>query len=86
MVDRSASDGKASDVKYFAAGKYTVIFSTNDSFTADEFADSENLKFAAVIKNLDGAELTNSVSDNVITVTDTCSDAECTVFIFGVRS
>jgi hypothetical protein len=85
VIERTATDGKASDIKYFASGKYTVTFSTNDTFTATDFVDSENLKFAAIIKNLDGSELLNDVSDNVITCIDTCSDVECTVFVFGVR-
>ena len=87
MVARNSEDGKAEDIKYFASGKYTVIFTTNDTYTASDFIDTENLKFAAIIKNVDGSELTNSVTNNVITCTSAAvTDAECTVFIFGVKA
>jgi hypothetical protein len=86
MVAVTASDSKIRDIKYFANATYTITFSTNETFTATDFVNSENLKFAAIIKNLDGSELTNSISNNVITCTGTCSDAECTVFVFGVRA
>jgi hypothetical protein len=87
LVSRNESDGKTEDVKYFASGKYTVTFSSNDTWTASDYTDTEALKFVAIIKNLDGTELTNSVSDNIVTCTQSAiTDAECTVFVFGVRA
>jgi hypothetical protein len=87
MVSRTVEDGKAEDIKYFASGKYTIILSSNDTVTLTDFVDTENLKFAALIKNVDGTELTNSVSDNIVTCTNAgVTDAECTLFVFGVKA
>lgn len=86
MVSRSGLTEKISDIKYFAHGVYTVVFSQNDTYTASDFVDTENLKSATVIQNVDGTVLTNSIANNVVTCTSTVTDKECTVFLFGVRS
>jgi hypothetical protein len=85
-VYRTASDSTVNDIKYFGSATYTVTFSTNDAFIAPDFIDTDDLAFVAIIKNLDGTQLANSIDNNEITCTGTCSDAECTVFVFGVRA
>jgi hypothetical protein len=87
VTARTASfNGKVEDVKHFAKTWYTVTFDTNDTFIAPDFVNTENLKFVAIISDLDGSELTNSVTNNVITCSGTASDLQCTVFVYGVKN
>jgi hypothetical protein len=87
VVARTASyESKLEDVHHFGKKWYTVIFTTNDTFTASDFVTTENLKFAAIISDVDGAELTNTVLNNVVTCTGTATDIQCTVFIYGVKA
>ena len=88
MVVRTAIDSHAKDVRYYGFADYTVIFSQNDTFVASDFVDTANPSFAVVINNATGAQIacTYATGDNVITVTGACTDAECTVWVFGVRA
>lgn len=87
MVSRNAETQKINDVKYYASGEYVVTFSTNDTFTCTDFIDSANLSKAVVISHADGSELTNSVLNNVVTMTNAAiTDQECTLWVFGVRT
>jgi hypothetical protein len=87
MVSRTSQDGKAEDIKYFASGKYTLIMTTNDTHTASDFVTTENLKFAALIRNLDGVEATCIILNNVITLTQAAqTNVEYTFYVFGVRA
>jgi hypothetical protein len=86
MVSRTGSTEKINDIKYFGFGVYTVTFSQNDTYTASDFVDTENLKSATIVQNVDGTVLTNSIANNVVTCTSAVTDKECTVFLFGVRS
>lgn len=85
MVARTGESQKVSDIKYYGYGVYTVIFSQNDTYTASDFVDTENLKSATVIQNSDGTVLTNTIANNVVTCTSAVTDKECSVFLFGVR-
>jgi hypothetical protein len=86
MVDRSTVSTKLKDAKLYGWGIYeNVVFTTNDYFTATDFASTVALKQAFLVKNSDGSELTTTISYNVVTVTGTCSNDLCTLFLFGVR-
>jgi hypothetical protein len=88
LVLKTAVDSHVKDVKYYGHADYTVVFSQNDTFAAPDFVNTQNPSFAVVINNATGAEIacTYAAGTNVITVTGACTDAECTVWVFGVRA
>lgn len=87
MVGRTPVSEKVSDIKYFGYGVYTVVVTTSDTITLDDFVTTENLKLYTILKNSDGSALTATVLNNVVTVTSAAiTDQECTLFAFGVRA
>jgi hypothetical protein len=87
MVSRSADSQKIDDIRYYASAIYTITMTSNDTFTASEFIDTENLKAITLVKNSDGATLTTTNINNVVTLsTPAITNQECTLFIFGVRA
>jgi hypothetical protein len=87
MVSVSASSTRTTDIKYYASAEYTATMSTNDTITANEFVSTENLKKAVIMRHSSGTELTNTVLNNVVTLTEAgITSQEVTVWVFGVRS
>jgi len=90
MVLKTADESHVKDVKYFGFADYTIVFSQNDTFAAPDFVTTSNPSFAVVINNATGVEIvcdyTNTPPSNVITVTGGCTNAECTVWVYGVRA
>jgi hypothetical protein len=88
LVLKEASESHIKDVKYYGFADYTVIFSQNDTFAAPDFVTTANPSFVVVINNATGAQITCTyvAGTNVITVTGACTDAECTVWVYGVRA
>ena len=86
MGSVSADSSRVTDIKYYASAEYTMTMNSNDTFTATEFSNSENLKKAVIMRHSSGAELTNSVLNNVVTLTQAgITSQEVTIWIFGVR-
>lgn len=87
MVSRDSDQQQINTLQYFADATYTFTLTLNDTFTLADFVDTENLKFVAIIKLLDGAEVTCTyAANNVVTVTGAGTDMICRVYAFGVRS
>ena len=88
MTNQQATNQKIEDVKYYGYGTYTVSFSQNDTFSPLDFEATVNPSFAVVINNASGAQITctYAAGTNQITVTGACLNAECTVFVYGVRA
>jgi hypothetical protein len=86
LVDRTESLKKLGDVKYYGWGIYEVQVSLNDTVTLGDFSSSTALKKAVLMKESDGSEITCTISNNVITVTGTATNADCILFGFGVRA
>jgi hypothetical protein len=88
LVLKTADESHVKDVRYYGFADYTVIFSQNDTFDAPDFATTTNPSFAVVINNATGAQITCTYvgGTNRITVTGACTDAECTVWVYGVRA
>ena len=63
-----------------------VQVSTNDTITLSGFVDNQNLLHATVIKKDGGAELTNTVANNVVTVTGTATNADCIYLAYGYKA
>jgi hypothetical protein len=89
MVARTSENStiaKTEETKYFGDATYTVTFTTNDTFTASDFVDSENLKQAVITSLLDGADYTCTILNNVVTLTEAAiTDQKCRLYVFGVR-
>lgn len=87
MVSVTAESMRTTDIKYYASAEYTATMSSNDTFTATEFVNTENLKKAVIMRHSSGAELTNSVLNNVVTLTNAgITSQEVTIWVFGVRA
>lgn len=88
MVLKTADESHVKDVKYYGFADYTVVFSINDTFAAPDFVTTANPSFAVVINNSTGATIacTYVAGTNVITVIGACTNAECTVWVYGVRA
>ena len=86
MVSRTADSQKGDDIKYYGWQVYTLTMSQNDTFTASEFVDTENLKVAQLNLNSDGTSATATILNNVITCTQAITSKECTLYVFGVKA
>ena len=86
MVDRSETLQKLADVKYYAWGVYDVEMSQNDTVTLGDFIATQNLSKTVLMKKSDGAELTCTVANNVVTCTGAATNALCVIFAFGVKA
>ena len=88
MVDRTENMKALKDVKYYGWAVYEVTVSLNDTITLGDFVSTEVLKFAALIRQDTGAEITCTyiTGDNVVKVTGASADNECILFAFGRRA
>ncbi len=87
MVARDATPEKVTDIKYYGYGVYTVTLTTNDTVTLSDFVATENLKKAVCTKNSDGTDMTCTIANNVVTLTQAAiTDQETTLYVFGVRA
>ena len=88
MVSYTPSADAIKDVKLFADATYRNLYplDTNDTITCSEFTDDIDLKQALLVNDLTGAEVTCTISLNVVTVSQAAvSDAHCTLFVYGQR-
>ncbi len=63
-----------------------VQVSTSDTITLGGFVSNQNLLHATVIKKDGGAELTNTIANNVITVTGTATNQDCIYLAYGYKA
>lgn len=63
-----------------------VQVSTSDTITLAGFVNNQAILHATVIKKTDGSELTNTIANNVITVTGTATNIDCLYFAYGYKA
>jgi hypothetical protein len=86
MVDRSATLNKIEDVKVYACGLYDVQVSIGDTVTLSEFSNSTTLLRAVLNRKDTGAEVTCTVSNNVVTITSAGTNLNCKLYVYGVKA
>lgn len=90
MVSYSGSASKIKDIKQYGWAVYEYpdlpLLDTNDTYTCSEFTYDIDLSHALLVNNATRAEITCTVSLNVVTVSQaSVSDAHCTLFVYGQR-
>jgi len=77
---------KKADVEYLAWAVYEVTVSQNDTITLPEFVNNVTLAQALLIQESDGATVTTTKSNNIVTVTQAVSNLPCILFAAGIKS
>jgi hypothetical protein len=86
LVARDAELQKIGDIKVYAYGVYNVQVSLNDTVPLSDFSDSENLTRAVLNKKTDGSAVACDISNNIVEVTDSVTNVDCVLYVFGVRA
>jgi hypothetical protein len=86
MVDRSATLNKIEDVKVYACGLYDVQVSQGDTVTLGEFSTGTNLLRAVLNRKDTGADVTCTVSNNVVIVSGAGTNLNCKLYVYGVKA
>jgi hypothetical protein len=86
MVDRSAALNKIEDVKVYACGLYDVQVSQGDTVTLGEFSSGTNLLRAVLNRKDTGADVTCTVSNNVVTIAGAGTNLNCKLYVYGVKA
>ena len=60
-----------------------VVVSLNDTVTLDSFRDDTNLLEAHLFTKAAGAEMTNAIADNEVTITGAGTDVPCYYVAYG---
>ena len=88
MVSYTPSASKIKDIKHYGWAVYEDLYPVdqNDTFTCPEFIDDVNLDQSLLVNNATNAEVTTTITLNVITVSGAASDLNCTLVVFGRRT
>jgi len=88
MVNQSPNNIRLAQVAYYRWAVYQVQMRSNDTVTAQEFSNNENLKFAVIIDNANGEEYGCTYLNNVVTFAQqgVLNLRDCTIFVYGRRN
>lgn len=86
MVSRTAQTLRSGDIKHFKYVVKKVQVSLDDTVLLTDFTSAEALKVVTLVRDLDGAALTTSISNNVVTNLTSGTNMDCTLFAFGVAA
>lgn len=88
MVNQQANNMRTGQVTFYRWAVYQVQIRSNDTFTAQEFSNNANLKFAVIIDNDTGEEYDCTYLNNVVTFSQQGILAlqDCTIFLYGRRA
>jgi hypothetical protein len=87
MVNANLSASKSHNIKYRGWSVYEdLLANLGYTFTCSDFTSTATLDQAYLINNSSGAEVTVSVSNNVVSVTDAVTNVYCTLIVFGVKT
>ena len=60
-----------------------VVVTLNDTVTLDSFDDATALMGAYLMKKVDGTEMSSTIADNELTVTEAGTDVPCWYMAYG---
>jgi len=86
LVARTPTSLKSDDVEIGFWEVLEVEVSQNDTVTLSSFKNSATLDQTLVVKKSDRTAMTHTVSNNVITITDTGTNIDVIVFACGVSA